>query len=138
MKVIRAVLDTNILVSGLCFGGLPARILRLSLAGRIECLTSPYLVDEFKAVMKLKFPDREAAVLETLNEFAELWRLVPAASRPRLAVVSADPDDDHVLECALAGTAECIVSGDKHLLDLKQYRGIVILTPAQFLRRYGF
>jgi putative PIN family toxin of toxin-antitoxin system len=138
VKVIRAVLDTNILVSGLCFGGLPARILRLSLTGRIDWLISPYLVDEFKAVMKLKFPDREAAVLETLNEFAELWRMAPAASRPRLRVISADPDDDHVLECALAGDAECIVSSDMHLLNLKQHRNIVILTPAQFLRRYGF
>lgn len=136
MAPARVVLDTNVLVSGLCFGGLPAKILRAALAGRIEVFTSAFLIDEFKAVMRLKFPDREAAIADTLNELSSLWEVVSPDPRGRLSVIAEDPDDDRVLECALAAKADCIVSGDKHLLRLREYRGVPTLSPAQFLLRF--
>ena len=138
MKAVRAVLDTNVVVSALLFGGPPKRVLSLVLTGHIDWLTSPFLIDEFRRVMRLKFPNREAASIQTLDEFSSFWWMVPALPIPRVSVIAKDPDDDHVLECALAGEAECIVSGDKHLIKLKRYCGITILNPQQFLRNYGF
>ncbi len=133
MKLPRAVLDTNVLVSGLCFGGPPAQILRLALYAKIELCTSPVLIDEFQEVMKLKFPHREAEVAGTLNELALLWEIVSTEGHPRLSIIVDDPDDDRVLEGAVAAGAAAIGSGDKHLLGLKRYHGIDILPPSRFL-----
>ncbi len=138
MKAVCAVLDTNVVVSALLFGGPPKRVLSLVLTGHIDWLTSPFLIDEFRRVMRLKFPNREAAAIQTLDELSNFWRMVPASPIPRVSIIAKDPDDDHVIECALAGFADCIVSGDKHLINLKRYRGIIILNPEQFLRSYGF
>lgn len=133
MKPPRVVLDTNVLVSGLCFGGPPAQILRLTLSGKIKIFTSPILIDEFQAVMNLKFPRREAAIADTLNELAFLWEVVSTEEHPPLSVIAEDPDDDRVIECAVAARAETIVSGDKRLLRLGRYCGIDILPPSRFL-----
>ena len=136
MKPLRVVLDTNVLISGLCFGGLPARLLRLALTGRLELATSPPLIEEFKRVMELKFPHKQAAIEGTLAELSLLWEKVPASLLPRISAVAADPADDRVLECAVAARAEAIVSGDKHLLGLAQFRGIPILPPSLFIQRF--
>lgn len=128
-------LDTNVLISALCFGGKPARIPEYALLGRIKLLTSAALVGEFKAVMDMKFPGRKTAILDTLNELAQLWDVVPDAALPRLRHVAADPTDDRVLECAVAARADFILSGDKHLLNLKSFGKIPILTPGDFLVR---
>lgn len=133
MDVLRIVLDTNVLISGLCFGGKPARILGYALTGRIRLFTSVVLIGEFKDVMDLKFPARKGSVLDTLNELSQLWEVVPDSALPRLRHVAADPADDRVLECAVAAQADTIVSGDKHLLKLGNFGKIPILTPADFL-----
>jgi predicted nucleic acid-binding protein len=65
--------------------------------------------------------------------YAELASLVPPASIG--GVIQADPDDDHVLACALAAKADLIVSGDSHLLNLKRYQSIPIVSPAEALKR---
>lgn len=129
-------MDTNVLISGLCFGGKPAQILQHALAGRMLLFTSAALVSEFKAVMEAKFPGRGAAVLDTLNELSQLWEVVADGALPRVRHVAADPADDRVLECAVAARADCIVSGDKHLLGLGGFGKIPILPPAHFLRRF--
>lgn len=133
MKPPRVVLDTNVLVSGLCFGGPPAGILRPALSGKFELFTSSLLIDEFRRVMNLKFPHRQEQIAETLNELALLWEVVSTQGHPALSVIAEDPDDDRVLECAVAAQADVIVSGDKHLLGLERYRGIDILAPSRFL-----
>ncbi len=136
MSPVRAVLDTNVLISGLCFGGPPGRILRLAVQGKVDLVTSPSLIEELSGVMSLKFPRRQSAVMGTLGELALLWEIVPSRLLPKLSVVAADPSDDRVLECAMAGRADCVVSGDKHLLGLAEFRGIPILAPARFLSRF--
>lgn len=85
--------------------------------------------------MDLKFPERKSAVLDTLNELSQLWELVPDGALPSLRHVAADPADDRVLECAVAAQADYIVSGDKHLLNLRNFGKIPILAPADFLVR---
>lgn len=130
-------LDTNVLISALCFGGKPARVLECALTGRIKLFTSAVLVGEFKAVMDAKFPGRKAAILDTLSELSQLWEVVPDAALPSLRHVAADPADDRVLECAVAAQADFIVSGDKHLLNLESFGKIPILAPADFLGHIG-
>ena len=127
-------LDTNVLISGLCFGGRPAQVLEYALAGKIRLFTSAVLIGEFKAVMDAKFPGRQAAITETLNELSQLWEVIPDTALPRLRHVVADPADDRVLECAVAAQADFIVSGDKHLLNLEGFGKIPILAPGDFLK----
>ncbi len=130
-------LDTNVLISGLCFGGKPGQVLKYALAGKIRLFTSAVLIGEFKAVMDAKFPGRQAAIMETLNELSQLWEVIPDAALPRLRHVVADPSDDRVLECAVAARADFIVSGDKHLLNLESFGKIPILAPGGFLKEIG-
>ena len=130
-------LDTNVLISGLCFGGKPARILEYALAGKIRLFTSAVLIDEFKTVMNAKFPGRQVAIMETLNELSQLWEVIPDTALPHLHHVAADPTDDRVLECAVAAQADFILSGDKHLLNLESFGKIPILAPGDFLKGIG-
>jgi putative PIN family toxin of toxin-antitoxin system len=135
---VRLVLDTNTVVSGLFWGGAPGQLQDAARAGKVDLYTSPALLNELARVLSRgKFLTRIAAVNASLDEmiegYGELARLVnPAAIAP---VVVADPDDDHVLACALAAKADLIVSGDSDLLNLKTYQGIPIVGAAQALTR---
>ena len=133
----RIVLDTNILVSGfLVPGGNPARIMDHWEAGTFELLMSEPILTECRRVLgysriqkKYKYSNDEADTY-----VMGLRRLATVVSPDQtLDVVAADPDDNRILECAKAGNADYIVSGDSHLKDLGSYAGIQILTPAAFL-----
>lgn len=123
--------DTNILISALMFGGLPGAVLDLALLRAFELLTSPVLLDELDERLREKFkvlPDDAVAIRAKLESTAFL-----VEPRIALAVIVEDPDDDRVLECAVEGQADCIVSGDRHLLGLKEYQGIPIYRARAFL-----
>ena len=134
----RLVLDTNTVVSGLFWGGLPGQLLDAARAGKVELYTSPALLGELARVLRRrKFSTRverlSASVDELIEGYGELAQFVrPAAISP---VVLADPEDDHVLACALAAKADFIVSGDSHLLSLKTYQGIAIVGAVEALAR---
>ncbi|HXF73182.1 MAG TPA: putative toxin-antitoxin system toxin component, PIN family [Actinomycetota bacterium] len=130
----RAVLDTDVLVSAFIFpGGAPEAAYRAAIEGRVELVTSPPLLAELGRVLSEKFGWEEGRVEEALAQVIRIGTLV----RPRraLAVVRADPADDRVLEAALAGDAGVIVAGDRHLLALRSWRGIDVLDPRAFLER---
>lgn len=129
----RIVLDMNTVISSLLWFGNPRQILDLAEEGTVTICTSPDPLDELEKVLaRPKFTERFAAVgtsvEEVLDRFIELTEVVE-----KVTVVLADPDDDAVISCALAAGADCIVSGDEHLLSLKSYGGIEILSAAQFL-----
>ena len=132
----RVVADTNTVVSGLLWHGNPRRVLEAARAGTLQLFTSAALLAEIEEVLQRpKFARRlslaGAASHTLVMGYAALaWLIEPAAIAP---VIIADPDDDVVLACAVAARAEAIVSGDKHLRDLKQYEGMPILTAAQLL-----
>ena len=132
----RVVADTNIVVSGLLWRGSPRRVLDAARDGIIELFTSAALLDELEAVLsREKFSQRLAkanvAADELVLGYAVLATLIEVeAVEP---VILADPDDDAVLACALAGECDIITSGDGHLLRLKEYGGIRILTAAEIL-----
>jgi putative PIN family toxin of toxin-antitoxin system len=127
----RIVVDTNVIVSALVFGGLPRRVFEAVEAGRCEFYYSGEIESETRRVLHDKFGwdeqrlDRYLPVLWKLGE-----RVTP---QHRVNAVKDDPDDNRILECALAAGADMIVSGDGHLLKLNAYEGIAILTPREFL-----
>jgi len=127
----RAVSDTNILVSAIIYSGLPLKFLRLASQHAFTPLTSVQLLDELEDVLRRKFA-RPPAEIDAIRARLEIeFEVVsPAIS---LSVIKADPDDDRVLECAVAGRADYIISGDKHLLKLGQYQGIRIVTLREFM-----
>lgn len=131
------VLDTNVIISSLLSSkGPPAQIMAAWEGGQFEILTSPPLLRELKRALHYPRVQRyyegsDKKIDAFLNRFQKVAVVVEPENR--LEVIAADPADDRVLECAVAGGADYIVSGDHHLLDLKNYRGIVILNPAAFL-----
>ena len=133
LEVIRVVLDTNVLVSGLLFGGTPGKLVDLWKTGRIRPLMSGEMVNEFLRVLaypKFELSEEEIQYLlyVELLPYAEMFDV-----RPGPVLIARDPSDDMFLLCALTARAMYIVSGDRHLLKLKTYRRIKILSPAEFL-----
>ena len=136
----RVVLDTNTLVSGVISPrGAPRRLLDAARAQVFEPCTSATLLAELLDVLsRPQFAARLAQAALTpqgiVTEIRRLAYMVAPQDVPR--VIQADPDDDHVLACALAAHADLIASGDKHLHSLGgQYQGILILAPAACLQR---
>ena len=103
--------------------------------GRLEIATSRPLLAEFGRVLETKFGWAPARATDAVAQMARVARVLEPTVP--IAVVLADPADDRVLEAALAFNAEAIVSGDRHLLDLGQWRDIRMLTPAQFLAEWS-
>ena len=131
------VLDTNVIISALLSStGAPAEILSRWENNEFEVEVSTQLLAELgralhypKIARYLKLSDEE------IGRF--LRRYVASATliipQENLAVITQDPDDNRVLECAVDANASFIVTGDDHLLELQEYQGIVILSPAAFL-----
>jgi uncharacterized protein len=127
----RVVLDTNVYVSALMFGGLPGELVELALLEAFDTIVSPVLLDELDEKLRLKFEVSAEDVSVIRAQIMKVAHLVDP--EVTLHVIEYDPDDDRVLECALAGEADAIVSGDRHLLALASYRGIPIMRVRQFL-----
>lgn len=128
------VLDTNVYLSAILFGGKPEQILNLAKEGRITLLLSGAILSEITEVLQRKFgwtSWRIQPVVEVLLEMTT-W-VVPSQE---IHEIQEDEADNHVLACAVEGEADYLVSGDRrHLLPLGEYQGIPILSPAQFLER---
>ena len=139
--MIRAVLDTNVIVSGILSGpGVPGRILKTWLEDRFHLVTSRAILEELRRVLRYPKISRrhgwsDARVLEFVEDVTSLAILVPGELR--LAIVADDPSDDRYLECAIEGEAGYVVSGDRHLIGLAQYEGVEILSPRAFVDLLG-
>ena len=129
--MLKVVLDTNVIVSGLNFPtSNPAKILLLVASGEVANFTSRHIVNETRRILIDKFfwTHEEA-------EAAEVWLKTCSKSvdpKNRISLIVDDPDN-RILECALEGRADFIISGDHHLTDLKNYQGIKIVAPSTFL-----
>jgi len=127
----RIVLDTNVIISALVFGGLPRQVLDLAAAGVCSFYFSPAIQAEVERILEAKFGWIREQVQAGLGP---LWTsgnwIDPDVS---LAVVAEDPDDDRILECAVAADADVIVSGDRHLLRLGSFKSVLIHSSRQFL-----
>ena len=131
------VCDTNVLVSAFAFpGGLPERILRAALSGRLEHATSPDILTELTRVLitKLRVPSERATGIRDLVQGSSVMVYPPE----RLRVIVDDDADNRILECAAAAAADFIVTGDRrHLLPLGCYGSIRIVAPRDFATAVG-
>jgi putative PIN family toxin of toxin-antitoxin system len=135
---VRLVLDTNVVASAILWGGTPPQLVDAAKAGVFELVTSQTLLTELLDVLgRKKFAARlQDAGLTPQGIVDDLRRLALVVSPPAVPrVVPNDPDDDHVLACALAGSADLVVSGDRHLLSLGSHQGISIVNAAEAVRR---
>ena len=131
----RVVLDTSAIISALLFGGEPGHLVTLWEKGRIVPLISRDVLLEYVRVLgypkfKLGAEDIKGLVEEQVLPFAEM---VVVGQAPR--VVPEDPGDDKFLALAVSGRADYLISGDRHLLNLRNFEGVDIVTPRQFLER---
>ncbi len=114
------------------FGGPPEVLVRRARAGRIRVVTSPQILAELAMILKKKFAWSDEDIVEAIQAFGRHADLVKP--RPRLSVLDDDPDN-RILECAVEGKADYIVSGDHHLLRLKRFGGIAILGASELLKK---
>jgi len=133
MKQDRIVLDTNVLISAVLFNGPPRAILERVISGSVPCSLSLAILDELRDVLQRpKFgfsPEQAFQVIEELHAVCDVVN--PAI---RISVVTADPDDNRILECALESKAKTIISGDEHLLAIVEFRGVRIASPSDYLK----
>jgi len=132
-----AVLDTNVVVSALLFGGETARLVALWQSNAFALLASAAIIEEYARVLSYpKFQLTDAEIREMLNEDI-LPFVTPVRVKKIPRVNSKDPSDDKFLACAVVGKADAIVSGDHHVLELRAYRSISILPVQAFLKTIG-
>ncbi|MDI6654994.1 MAG: putative toxin-antitoxin system toxin component, PIN family [Candidatus Hydrothermarchaeota archaeon] len=132
--------DTNILISAAFWLGNPRRIIKRVEDGKLELVLSAEILEEFEEIMgqdkfQLKLENINATVSDVVSKLVEMSEVVGISSRVK--AVKEDPDDDKVLECAVNGKADFIVSGDRHLLEMREYRGIRIVTAKEMLKIIG-
>lgn len=129
----KVVADTNVYISAILFGGKPEEVRDLAWKGEIEFLLSEEILGEIARVLKRKFGWSDQPISETLEEIRDISTLIIPIKT--LSVIKEKESDNRILECAVEGKAQYIVSGDKHhLLPLKEFRGISILSLGEFLR----
>ncbi len=136
----RLVLDTNVVISALVWGGVPYQLLQAAAAGTVDLYTSPVLLDELRGVLARphlaqRLMGQQRSVERAVEFYARLCRSVEPLHTPR--TVPNDPDDDHVVATAIEAQAHLIVSGDKHLLQLKDSISIPVLKAQDALLRIG-
>ncbi len=135
--MLKIVLDTNVLVSALINPhGKPTQILNYVFENKIRLFTSPSIIEELERVLSYpRLMKRHGLEKEELKEFTfDLLSIMSLVEeKETIEVIMEDPSDNKYLSCAFNTKADFVVSGDVHLLNLKEYEGIPIITPAQLL-----
>jgi len=130
----RVVIDTNVLISGIFWSGKPKILLNKARRGEITSVISEVLLNELKDILTREDKPFRLTRSEA-DRIVSSVRIISDIILPISKVsVCRDEDDNRVLECALDGNAEYIVTGDSDLLDLREYQGIAILRVADFLK----
>lgn len=131
----KVVLDTNVLISALIKAGKPRELFFKIAEGKVQLVLSRSILEEFLEVAdnpkirRYVDPEDVACFSRVVGRVAKIIRV-----RSKFKVVVEDPDDDVVLRTACAGKADCVVSGDSHLLSLGEFRGIKIVTVDEMLK----
>lgn len=129
--MIRVVLDTNVILSAIIFGGKPRTILENVIRENIGLYISEAILNELKRVLnRPKFHYPAEIIRLIISEFTSIGELVDLTTR--ISIIRRDPEDNRILECAVEAGVDYVVTGDSHLLELGKYENIWILTPAQF------
>ena len=131
----KIVVDTNVAISALGWGGHPDELIRKVAKGELLLYISPEIIDEIIEVMnypKFNFTvQRKQALLSILKD-----KSIMVEPKRKIQIIEEDPSDNMFLECAVSAKVDYIVSGDKHLLSLKEFNDIKIIKVADFLREF--
>jgi putative PIN family toxin of toxin-antitoxin system len=134
--LLKVVLDTNVYFSAFNGArGVPFELWRRAVRGEYALLISPAIIREVAEVLREDLIWPEPEIVAQLKLIVRVAKII----EPKLTLeeIKADPDDDRILECAIAGHADLIVSGDRHLTRLKTFQSIGIVRPVDFLRTLG-
>ena len=128
----KVVIDTNIFVSSF-LGGRPRQVIDLWKRGEVVLCLSKDILDEYVDVLQRVGIGPKEGLEELLALFKKNINIIFTLKTPRLPIVEDDPSDDKFIECAVKFKADFIITGDKALRRVKQYLGIRILSPQEFL-----
>ena len=130
----RIVVDTNVVISGVFFGGAPRQILNAIVASELTACATTEIVDEYMEIVDEMISRKQGKLNRNiLSPLIHALEIIEPSTRVTL---SRDPDDDKFLGCAKDAKALYIVSGDKDLLVLERYESIEIITAREFCDRY--
>lgn len=130
---LKAVFDTNIFISAIIFGGNPRQCLELARKEQIRLFVSKSILLELAKKLKEKFLWPDSDIKEVILGISEIAQIVEPKEKAN--TIKQDPPDNRILECAKEAKADYIISGDKkHLLSLKKFAGIPIISANEFLK----
>lgn len=135
----KIVLDTNVFISGIFWKDPPHQIIKLAEENKVEIYGTKEILEELFGVLSRRkfdylFKESKSSRNEIFQKILEIIKI--CVSKIKVRVIKEDLPDNYFLACALSCRASFIVSGDEHLLKLKEFQGISILTPSQFLKRF--
>lgn len=132
---LKVAIDTNVFVSGLTFKGKPREVLDLIWREDIEACISSFILKELAETLKKDFSWGRDEITHTIKKIKAKTILIQPKNK--VSVIKGKDDDNRILECAVEGKVQYLISGDrKHLLPLNEYQRIKILSPAEFLRLF--
>jgi putative PIN family toxin of toxin-antitoxin system len=132
---LRIVLDTNVFISGIFFGGPPGDILQAWREGKIQIILSPEIFREYEDVgneLAFRYPGVDISSFLNLMKINAIWIKSAQGEIP----ICDDPADVKFILCALEGHVDFIISGDKHLLRLNGYKDLSVLRPSAFVNQH--
>ncbi|MDZ7699592.1 MAG: putative toxin-antitoxin system toxin component, PIN family [Deltaproteobacteria bacterium] len=131
----RVVLDTNVFISGIFFGGPPSDILKSWRQSKIQIIFTKEILEEYQRVgeeLSAKYPSVNIEpIIELFTIFGDFVETTNITE-----TICEDPDDNKFIECAVVSKSKLIVSGDNHLLNISGYKDIEVLKPREFLDTY--
>lgn len=134
----KIVIDTNVIVSAALWGGIPRTVLEIAQSEHVLCFSIETLVELKEVFGYPKFApylvDLSFSISEFIDRLTEKSVVTPSL-KEKTNIIKEDPSDNKFLICAFACQADFIVSGDRHLLKLKEYQGIKIITPKEFVEK---
>jgi len=131
----RVILDTNVLMSGIFFGGPPEKIINAWLDGQITFVVSPEIIDEYRRVAVRLGEKHPRVKIESLLALA-LGSAEVVAAEALPGQVCTDPDDDKFIACAISAGVVVVVSGDSALKTIGEFQGVRILSPSAFVEEF--
>jgi putative PIN family toxin of toxin-antitoxin system len=130
----KVVFDTNILISAFVFPeGTVRELINLSIKRKISIYVSNSIILEYCKVLDSKFNWTEEEIKENIKFISKITEIIDTDIK--IDIIKEDEDDNKIIECAVAADVDAIISGDKHLLNIKKYKNIPILKPADFLKK---
>ena len=131
----RIVVDTNVLISGAFFSGIPSLILDACVKGKLKLVLTPEILEEYQGVGEEFSRKRPNVVFEQFLGILIAKALIIESTQIE-SNICRDPDDQKFIECAVSGNSKYLVSGYKDLLDIDEYKNVEIYSPREFSDKF--